>query len=52
MVLSLTFYIIKSSYKKLYRDFPRGAVLTNLPANAVDMGSSPNLGRSHVPQSN
>ena len=24
----------------------------NLPANAGDMGSSPGLGRSHMPQSN
>ena len=33
-------------------DFPGGAVVENLPANAGDTGSSPGLGRSHVPQSN
>ena len=32
--------------------FPRGTVVENLPANAGDTGSSPGLGRSHMPQSN
>ena len=32
--------------------FPGGAVVENLPANAGDTGSSPGLGRSHVPRSN
>ncbi|KAJ8779016.1 hypothetical protein J1605_012867 [Eschrichtius robustus] len=32
--------------------FPGGAVVENLPANAGDTGSSPGLGRSHIPQSN
>ena len=27
-------------------------VVENLPANAADMGSSPGLGRSHMPRSN
>ena len=27
-------------------------MVKNLPANAGDMGSSPGLGRSHMPQSN
>ena len=31
---------------------PGGAVVENLPANAGDTGSSPGLGRSHMPQSN
>ena len=31
--------------------FPGGAVITNLPANAGDMGSSPGPGRSHMPRS-
>ena len=31
--------------------FPGGAVVESLPANAGDTGSSPGLGRSHVPQS-
>ena len=32
--------------------FPGGAVVESLPANAGDMGSSPGLGRSHMPWSN
>ena len=32
--------------------FPGGAVVENLPANAGDMGSSPGLGRSHMPRTN
>ena len=32
--------------------FPGGAVVESLPANAGDTGSSPGLGRSHMPQSN
>ena len=36
----------------VYRDFPGGAVVKNPPANAGDTGSSPGLGRSHMPQSN
>ena len=32
--------------------FPGGAVVENLPANAGNMGSSPGLGRSHMPRSN
>ena len=34
------------------RDFPGGAVVENLPANAGDTGSSPGPGRSHMPWSN
>ena len=34
------------------RGFPGGAVVENPPANAGDMGLSPGLGRSHMPQSN
>ena len=30
---------------------PGGAVVENLPANAGDTGSSPGLGRSHMPRS-
>ena len=36
----------------LIRGFPGGAVVENLPANAGDTGSSPGLGRSHMPRSN
>ena len=32
--------------------FPGGEVVENLPANAGDTGSSPGLGRSHMPWSN
>ena len=32
--------------------FPGGAVVENLPANAGDTGSSPGLGRPHMPRSN
>ena len=42
----------KANYKMLYRGFPGGAVVENLPANAEDTGSSPGLGRSHMPRSN
>ena len=38
--------------KILVRDFPGGAVGNNPPANAQGRGSSPGLGRSHMPQSN
>ena len=34
-----------------YRGFPGGAVVGNLPAGAGDTGSSPGLGRSHMPRS-
>ena len=35
-----------------HRDFPGGSVVKNSPANAGDTGSSPGLGRSHMPWSN
>ena len=38
--------------KYYLRGFPGGAVVENLPANAGDTGSSPGLGRSHMPRSN
>ena len=37
--------------KDTYRGFPGDAVVESLPANAGDTGSSPGLGRSHMPQS-
>ena len=40
------------SNKHFGRGFPGGAVVENLPANAGDTGSSPGLGRSHMPRSN
>ena len=32
--------------------FPGGTVVESLPANAGDTGSSPGLGRSHMPRGN
>ena len=37
--------------KKNLLGFPGGAVVESLPANAGDTGSSPGLGRSHMPRS-
>ena len=37
---------------KHFRDFPGGAVVKNLPANAGDAGSSPGPESSHMPWSN
>ena len=34
------------------KGFPGGAVVESPPANAGDTGSSPGLGRSHMPRSN
>ena len=44
-----TFGAIRKSFGE---GFPGGAVVNNLPANAEDTGSSPGLGRSHMPRSN
>ena len=41
-----------SNLKKTTGGFPGGSVVENLPANAGDTGSSPGLGRSHMPRSN
>ena len=41
-----------STLKINIQGFPGGAVVENLPANAGDTGSSPGLGRSHMPWSN
>ena len=45
--LVITSWAIKISFV----GFPGGAVVENLPANAGDTGSSPGLGRSHMPRS-
>ena len=37
-------------YQDSWLGFPGGAVVENLPANAGDTGSSPGLGRSHMPR--
>ena len=39
-------------YKNSSLGLPGGTVVGNLPANAGDTGSSPGLGRSHMPRSN
>ena len=44
--------IHKTTTKNKTQGFPGGAVVENLPANAGDMGSSPGLGRSHMPWNN
>ena len=44
--------VCRGVIKGIIRDFPGGAVVKNLPANAGDMGSSPGPGRSHMPWSN
>ena len=44
--------IEKSDSKKIRGDFPGGAVVKNLPANAGDLGSTPGLGGSHMLWSN
>ena len=42
----------KTTYGKIKsKVFPGGAVVESLPANAGDTGSSPGLGRSHMPRS-
>ena len=46
----MTFQIASSKHNQW--GFPGGAVVENLPANAGDTGSSPGLGRSHMPRSN
>ena len=47
-----TYYSLTEHLKMVKRGFPGGAVVENLPANAGDTGSSPGLGRSHMPRSN
>ena len=44
--------ILRPLVKSMYGGFPGGAVAESLPANAGDTGSSPGLGRSHVPRGN
>ena len=49
---STSLIIREMQIKTKMRGFPGGAVVENLPANAGDTGSSPGLGRSHMPRSN
>ena len=50
-LLSLGFSLFPPLKNEGIGGFPGGAVVENLPANAGDTGSSPGLGRSHMPQS-
>ena len=43
---------LSQPFLKVIEGFPGGAVVGNLPANAGDTGSSPGLGRFHMPRSN
>ena len=43
-----TFDVLLVIIKSKNRDFPGGAVVGNLHANAGDTGSIPGLGRSHM----
>ena len=47
----LLFLYTDKRNKNAQRGFPGGAVVENLPANAGDTGSSPGLGRFHMPRS-
>ena len=47
----LNFLAVSSWVNYLTSGFPGGAVVENPPANAGDTGSSPGLGRSHMPRS-
>ena len=51
MLVGLSIRQIKGLSKLLLQGFPGGAVVENPPANAGDTGSSPGLGRSHMPRS-
>ena len=44
------FFLNKGKKKSLSWAFPVASVVKNLPANAGDMGSIPDWGRSHMPQ--
>ena len=53
----MSIYICENSLfcklkNETFLGFPGGAAVENLPANAGDTGSSPGLGRSHMPRSN
>ena len=52
LIRSLGILQRKSRKKLKVGGFPGGAVVESLPANAGDTGSSPGLGRSHMPRSN
>ena len=43
---------VENLSRKISQGFPGGTVVESLPADAGDTGSSPGLGRSHMPPSN
>ena len=51
-IITLSINRLNATTKRHRLGFPGGAVVENLPANAGDTGSSPGLGRSHMPRSN
>ena len=51
MVKMENFMLCEFYLNKTGEGYPGGAVVENLPANAGDTGSSPGLGRSHMPRS-
>ena len=50
-LLIILFWVLVARVES-YMGFPGGSVVKNSPANAGDMGSIPDPGRSHVPWSN
>ena len=50
--LSIHMHNVYLNKRDLHRGFSGDAVVKNPPANAGDVGSSPGLGTSHMPQSN
>ena len=48
---TIAYVFVHSLQNNYNRGFPGGAVIENPPANAGDTGSSPGLGRSHMPRS-
>ena len=53
MVLWVDFIRERSYPLEIHTEgLPGGSVVKRAPANAGDMGSSPGLGRSHMPRSN
>ena len=50
----ITYYTMGGTHIKNltnFEGFPGGTAVENLPASAGDTGSSPGLGRSHMPRS-
>ena len=51
-IMKMQSTVNKVTLKPAREGSPGGAVVKNPPANAGDTGSSPGLGRSHIPRSN